>query len=255
VTLLGVLLVATFFVRYTSGYPTFSHNVRIVGGHNISIQEVPYQISLQHDGDHFCGGSIISPNYIVTASHCTSFYDASSLTIRAGTSTRGVGGQVINVSKIYNHPNFTEQNADCDISVLELSANLTLGINVAAIALPSLNQKWPVGTEVLVTGWGLLSWNSTDLPEDLQGVSLNLVSQESCREAYGENAVTDYMMCAGVSGGGKSACSEDSGGPLQVDNILAGVVSWSKECGLPDYPGVYARVSALRQFIQDVTGL
>jgi trypsin len=84
------LLVATFFVRYTSGkqqqlfvpneivsvaftgYPTFSHNVRIVGGHNISIQEVPYQISLQHDGDHFCGGSIISPNYIVTASHCTS---------------------------------------------------------------------------------------------------------------------------------------------------------------------------------------
>ncbi|KAJ3631802.1 hypothetical protein MTP99_012908 [Tenebrio molitor] len=254
--------VVTFFFGYISDkqlfvprYPTFSHNVRIVGGHNISIQEVPYQISLQNDGDHFCGGSIISPNYIVTAAHCTSYYDASSLTIRAGSSTRGVGGQVINVSKIYNNPDFSEQTIDSDISVLELSTNLTFGLNVAAIALPAADQTWPSGTEVLVSGWGLLSSNSTELPTELQGVTVNLVSPESCRLAYSDNSITDHMLCAGVSGGGKDACSEDSGGPLQVDGILAGVVSWGNGCGLPDYPGVYARVSTLRQFIQNVTGL
>jgi hypothetical protein len=62
--------------------------------------------------------------------HCLSdfSYDASSLTIRAGSSTRGVGGQVINVSKIYNNPDFSEQTIDSDISVLELSANLTFDL-------------------------------------------------------------------------------------------------------------------------------
>jgi trypsin len=62
-------------------------------------------------------------------------------------------------------------------------------------------------------------------------------------------------LCVGLSGGGKSACSEDFDGPLQADGILAGVVSWANGCGLPDYPGVYARVLTLRQFMQNITEL
>jgi trypsin len=68
-------------------------------------------------------------------------------------------------------------------------------------------------------------------------------------------SVKMVSLCVGLSGGCKPASSEDSGGPLQADGILAVVVSWGNGCRLPDYPGVYARVSTLRQFIQNITEL
>lgn len=45
------------------------HN-RIVGGALTSIQENPWQVSLQAFGNHNCGGSIVGPNVIITAAHC-----------------------------------------------------------------------------------------------------------------------------------------------------------------------------------------
>lgn len=49
---------------------TFSNRTRIVGGDIISLSEAPYQVSLQFQGKHICGGSIISENFVLTAAHC-----------------------------------------------------------------------------------------------------------------------------------------------------------------------------------------
>ena len=68
---------------------------------------------------------------------------------------------------------------------------------------------------------------------------------------------TDDMICAGFPQGGKDSCSGDSGGPLVViDNddhaTLVGVVSWGIGCALPDFPGVYGKVSSFMDWIQIV---
>lgn len=64
------------------------------------------------------------------------------------------------------------------------------------------------------------------------------------------------MICAGLLGtGGKDACQRDSGGPMKVNGKLHGIISWGFECGHPQYPGVYTRVTTFREWIKNNTGL
>ncbi|KAJ3659654.1 hypothetical protein Zmor_011331 [Zophobas morio] len=228
---------------------------RIIGGSSISIDEVPWQVSLQYYSSHICGGSIISANWVVTAAHCTDGSSASQLSIRAGTSNRGSGGQVVNVARIYQNPNYNDRLIDYNISVLQLSSALTLNSDVAAVGLPSASTSWPAGTTSLVTGWGSTSEGSSSLPSSLQGVTVEIISQSACSAVYGYGSITDRMLCAGVSGGGKDACLGDSGGPLVIGNTLAGIVSWGYGCARPNYPGVYSNVPALRSYIKETAGI
>uniref|UniRef100_A0A3Q0R737 Vitamin K-dependent protein C n=1 Tax=Amphilophus citrinellus TaxID=61819 RepID=A0A3Q0R737_AMPCI len=90
----------------------------------------------------------------------------------------------------------------------------------------------------------------------LQKVDVRLVSEESCIRSYG-HVVTPRMLCAGYRSGGKDACQGDSGGPLVCQEpsgrwFLAGVVSWGRGCGRPDYYGVYTRITRLTDWIKQV---
>ncbi|KAJ3659684.1 hypothetical protein Zmor_011359 [Zophobas morio] len=248
-----LVLVLISLLSCSSGTPTVS-NCRIVGGQDILIEEVPYQISLQYNNSHYCGGTIIAPNYILTTAHCVEGTLEYPWSIRAGTSIREDGGQVITVRTLTMHPLYNRDNGspDYDIAVLELTANLKLGFQVAVISLPSENQTWPAGTDALISGWGLTE-NSTKAL-NLQGATVQLINRNSCVAVYGY-FVTDRMFCAGVDGGGIDACDADSGGALQIEGILVGLISFGVGCGRPDYPGVYTNVSVLLDFIQDVTGL
>ncbi|KAJ3659685.1 hypothetical protein Zmor_011360 [Zophobas morio] len=221
-----LLLVLTSLLSHSFASATVSDG-RIVGGHDITIEEAPYQISLQDNDAHSCGGSIISPSYIITAAHCTQGTTEDQLSVRAGTSIREDGGQVIEVKKIYNHPKYNTENGvpDYDIAILELSTNLELGFQVAVISLPSQNQEWPAGTDAFITGWGLLHEGDNTLPVNLQGATVQLTDENVCAESY-SGLITERMFCAGVDGGGVDSCQSDSGGPLQVDGILAGIVSY-----------------------------
>ncbi|XP_019876792.1 trypsin-7-like [Aethina tumida] len=226
---------------------------RIIGGEDADIADYPYQISLQYYGSHICGGSIIGSKWVVTAGHCTDGFSASALSIRAGSSIRGSGGQVINVSKVHHNPQYDSYKIDYDISVLELASDITVA-NASPVALPEPNAEIVVGSTAVITGWGTTSEGGS-LPSQLQLVQVPTVSLETCRAAYGASAITDRMLCAGLTQGGKDACQGDSGGPLVINNVLTGVVSWGYGCARPNYPGVYSSVPALRSFITEVSGI
>lgn len=74
-------------VGLTSAVPMPQNKPFIVGGVEASAGEFPYIVSLQRSGSHFCGGTLIAPDVVLTAAHCSD-YSASSVTIRAGSTVR-----------------------------------------------------------------------------------------------------------------------------------------------------------------------
>ncbi|XP_055486434.1 uncharacterized protein LOC129693672 [Leucoraja erinacea] len=93
----------------------------------------------------------------------------------------------------------------------------------------------------------------------LQEAEVSVIDDQTCRNAYG-SIITPRMLCAGVLTGGVDSCQGDSGGPLACSDsrgtwFLAGIVSFGDICARPDFPGVYTRVTAVRDWVEQQTGV
>ncbi|MBK8010828.1 MAG: trypsin-like serine protease [Deltaproteobacteria bacterium] len=238
---------------------------KIVGGADTTIEANPWQVSLRTTYDpHFCGGSIIAPDWVLTAAHCMQGASASTLRVVAGVTRRSStnSGQVREVSQIIVFPGFVTPTSGKDAALLHLSQPFDLSspaVRTIPIATPAdaTAGLTDAGVNAMVTGWGTLHSNDYSLPEILQGVTVPIVSNAVAIQAYGAGRITDDQLAAGVVGtGGKDSCQGDSGGPLTVPapgggRILAGIVSWGNGCGDPSYPGLYSRVSSFTSWIQN----
>jgi len=220
---------------------------RIVGGTATTINNFPYQISLQRSGSHSCGGSIYNNRIIVTAAHCLQSVSASSLRIRAGSSYWNSGGVVIAVAAFRNHEGYNPSTMVNDVAVIRLASTLTMSTTIKTVPLASTNPA--NGAAAVVSGWGTLSSGSSSIPSQLQYVNLNIVGQTQCASStyrYGSQ-IKNSMICAYAAN--KDSCQGDSGGPLVSGGNLVGVVSWGYGCAAAGYPGVYADVPYLRSWI------
>jgi secreted trypsin-like serine protease/subtilisin-like proprotein convertase family protein len=233
----------------------------IVGGSNTTIEMHPWQISLQsNSGFAFCGGSIVGPQWILTANHCVEGEAPSSMRVVAGITriSESNSGQIRSVDQILMFPGYVSAEQGRDAALLHLSQPLDLsGARARAIgivtAADAADGRTNPGVDSVVTGWGTLrSGGST--PDILQAVTVPIVSNEDAEEAYGQN-ITDDQLAAGLLGvGGRDSCQGDSGGPLTVPSanggrLLAGIVSWGNGCADPNFPGMYGRVSAFADWI------
>ncbi|KAF5286458.1 hypothetical protein FQR65_LT02225 [Abscondita terminalis] len=128
------------------------HGVRIVGGNDAKIEDYPYQISLELNGSHNCGGSILSAVKILTAAHCTISYTIGTLRIRAGSTIREEGGQVLYLSKKVEHSQYDPQTVNNDIAVLILQKSLELNTKVKTIMISDVETYPQVLTELQPDG-------------------------------------------------------------------------------------------------------
>uniref|UniRef100_A0A1Q3EVA0 trypsin n=1 Tax=Culex tarsalis TaxID=7177 RepID=A0A1Q3EVA0_CULTA len=234
--------------------PSLTRAGKIVGGFKIDVVDVPYQVSLQRNNRHHCGGSIIDERWVLTAAHCTENTNASIYSVRVGSSEHATGGHLVPVKAVHNHPDYDYEVTEYDFSLLELGEALKYDHAVQPV---DLVREEPADESLsLVSGWGDTKSleESTDI---LRAVVVPLVNREECAEAYkNDQPVTESMICAGFAKeGGKDACQGDSGGPLVVDGQLAGVVSWGKGCAKPRYPGVYSNVAYVRDWIKQVANV
>ncbi|XP_050348467.1 trypsin, alkaline B-like [Nymphalis io] len=168
--------------------------------------------------------------------------------IRAGSSTASSGGTVYNVNNLIIHPNYNQLTINNDIGVVRLSTSLSLGGNVRVGRFAHANYNAGDNQAVWAAGWGFTSFNGRP-SENLRHVQLWTVNQNTCRNAYG-SILTQNMLCAAPRAAGNGVCTQDSGGPLLHNNFIIGVVSFSGNCGLPQSPGVFARVSRYSNWIQ-----
>jgi hypothetical protein len=105
-------------------------------------------------------------------------------------------------------------------------------------------------------GWGSISKTGNLYPDELRQTEVPITSNAVCNapRSYPDK-IDDKMLCAGYLQGGKDACVGDSGGPLVVTTSTGwkqvGIVSYGEGCALPNYYGVYTRVSPFQEFIKE----
>ncbi|XP_056645188.1 trypsin-like [Diorhabda sublineata] len=231
-------------------------NLMIVGGESTNITDHPWQVSFQYRYQHFCSGFLISSRWVVTAAHCLTEGYTKNINIRAGSALSNSGGQTSSVSSYIIHPDFADDETyDNDIALLYLATAITTS-TASAATLPESGEEVADNVTVILSGWGLTS-ESGSVSTQLLEVEVPTVNSETCRTIYSSiNNVTDNMFCAGLLGtGGKDTCTGDSGGPVELDGTIIGIVSWGTGCARAEYPGVYTKVSNYIDWITENTGI
>ncbi|KAF5922320.1 chymotrypsinogen B-like [Diceros bicornis minor] len=252
---LGFLLFGSSFgCGVPAIYPELSGLSRIVNGEDAVPSSWPWQVSLQtRSGFHFCGGSLISQRWVVTAAHCGV---RKSHRVVAGASDLGSDEeavQVLRIAEVFEHPLWDQYTVRNDIALLKLATPARLSETVSPVCLPRANASFPVGSRCATTGWGKTRYNANKTPDRLQQAVLPLLSNAECKKYWGTK-IANVMICAGASG--VASCMGDSGGPLvcQKDGAwtLVGIVSWGSGRCLPFSPGVYARVTEFIPWVREV---
>jgi len=236
---------------------------KIVGGVQAIQGEFPFIVSLQTKGwysssySHFCGGSLIKDNWVLTAAHCVEGGYLNNGRIVAGLYKLKDDSKAekFTPAKIITHPNWDSNKMDYDFALVKLdkkSKYTPINLN----NMPSVTEK--DGVIYTVAGWGTTSENGS-ISNTLMKVDVPFVNKEACRSSYSQDniEVTDRMLCAGFEEGGKDSCQGDSGGPLiyktkdAQNYYLVGVVSWGIGCARPHKYGVYSRVSEVIEWINN----
>lgn len=229
---------------------------KIVGGVEATKGEFPFQVSLQSSyGSHFCGGSLIKPNWVLTAGHCVQNSNGMKIVVGLHDQKDKSGTETFTAKKVIVHPQFNRSTLDYDYALIQLSGDSQfrpIDLNRIEIDVPADGQP---SYNVWTSGWGTTSEGAYTLPNILNKVEIPLVSKDECNaEAAYSGDITDQMMCAGLKEGGKDSCQGDSGGPMFVqqtsgDFTLIGIVSWGDGCARPDKFGVYSKVNAMTDWI------
>ncbi|KAJ3496098.1 hypothetical protein NLG97_g2903 [Lecanicillium saksenae] len=228
---------------------TTPRSAAIIGGVDADIKDFPYQVSLQYNGKHICGASIIGSEYVLTAAHCFAsrvVEDYNLLTIRAGSSITNSGGTVIKVSDVIHHN---------DMAIVKLETALQYGPGIGAIKLVDEGGLPAEGTPAVVAGWGIEELDG-DFSGHLSSLDVPVLDRTQCNDNY-DSRLTGAMFCAGFFEAGKDSCQGDDGGPIVDKNrkVQIRMISWGDGCAFPAYPAVYSSVSVLRKFIADNTGI
>lgn len=188
------------FIKGTTAYlPRPRPDGRIVGGHSMNISEVPWQVSLQLFGSHFCGGSIINENWILTAGHCVKAIGANYKIARVhiGSSKHNNGGQNYPIKRAILHPRYNQETTDYDFGLLQLKGALQFSDNAKPVALQEFGESIQDNTTCIVSGWGN-TMNPSESSLNLRAVAVQIVNQKICSKAYSaQGGVTPRMICAG----------------------------------------------------------
>ncbi|XP_046387320.1 trypsin-7-like [Ischnura elegans] len=226
------------------------HGPYIVGGDVVQGREYPSQVSIRYNDKHICGGTILGPDWILTAAQCGKGYQRPSMSVVAGSNTLNEGGSKHDVLEIIIHEDYSEEQSwRNDLCVMKVTPAIILENGTSAVTLATDTQDPPSGSSAMVVGWGLEETGGT-ISNDLRKAVIPIVDRPACQADYeNEKEIYDEQICAGGMGD-KDACNGDAGGPLFLDEKQVGIISWGKPCAQSGYPTVFTEVSHYTEWIK-----
>ncbi|MFP7753158.1 S1 family peptidase [Thermodesulfobacteriota bacterium B35] len=268
IVLLVALLAVSITLPVDAGTDPAPPAGKVLGGSDTAPGSWPWMVALLNAAEpdlyyaQFCGGALISADWVVTAAHCVASADADDIDVAIGIrDLNNFNGPRLAVNVIVVHPAFSTTSLTNDIALLRLATPAAVE-PLTLFSGQSRDNTPPslLGRSTTLLGWGLYNTSGYPyFPSILQQVDLPVVSDSLCSSAFGI-PLADSQICAGYTVG-KDACRGDSGGPLlvQVDNrwAHAGLVSYGTNClQQGGFYGVYTRTSSfigfIRHYVPDV---
>lgn len=249
----------------------------IIGGTDAGENEYPHMVAIGNNQSledftyWFCGGSLISERFVITAAHCATNQTVRSIGQIGTPNVIMIGGwnisegteknaKIIEIEEIILYPEYRKAQVYHDIALIKLKDTISLGPNIKPICLPQ--DESTTETTYWATGWG--NKIDSDLIGVLQKVDLGIVGDEECSTVYTPKlskrlsaGLQPHQLCLGRVEN-KDACRGASGGPVQIINknifcsyTLVAVTSSGLQCGKGN-PGLFVKVFHYLDWIENI---
>jgi len=231
------------------------------GGHEASINNYPYQVSIQRlvagAYIHQCGGAYLGGNKILTAASCVSKGCAGDYRVVLGSSNLSTITTEILVTDRAIHPNYTGTDAglEFNVAVLTLQSTPPNGPTILPITKAAPTAGNFAGVSSPLTGWGDTANTPQRVNDGLQQQTVTVLTNADCstRLSFSGRPITSSHICALATA--LDACTGDVGGPLRAGSTLIGIQSWPVDLTVPyssasSVPRVFTRISTVSAWIQ-----
>ncbi|XP_072948292.1 trypsin-7-like isoform X2 [Epargyreus clarus] len=231
----------------------------------VCLEDYPYTVSVRLHGKHWCGGAIVGKLWVLSAAQCFDYVSNEEVSIRMGSVFRDFGGRILSVVDIERHPDYRMDQYYPEHNLAMVKVNMQIAITartqIVALAFPDSDLPLKFG-EVIVTGYGSVTGQIREGEnQELRRMIVQEVARAECRLLYGNDYHLQHdHMCLKSVLKGVALCAGDTGDPavhfsgLNRAGTLFGIALFSgtEECAYKSKPGVFAKVSYSRSWIDKV---